>query len=251
MNYWMFLVVICLMLGPLFWYPRKSFLIMGHRGASGYEPENTLSSFKKALAIGVDGVEVDVHVCATGELVAMHDDEVDRTTNGHGNVADMSLDQLRQLHIEGNEKIPTLSEVIDLVDRKVVINIELKGMGVAKPVSELLQDYVKRGWLASDFVVSSFNPAELKLFHESCPQIKTGLLIESLDKLQNVFEVAREVKAKFVGVLASLITKELVQDAHRQGFLIFAWTVNEKQISDHMRDMKVDGVFSDYPDKVV
>ena len=111
-----------------------SFLIIGHRGACGYEPENTLVSFARAVNMGVDMIELDVYACKTGELVVHHDDTVDRMTNGHGNVIDMSFAELRSLKVAGIEQIPTLSEVIDLIDHKVPIDIELKGPGTAKPI---------------------------------------------------------------------------------------------------------------------
>src|SRR5690242_11883524 len=93
--------------------------IIGHRGASGYEPENTLASFKEALALGVDMIELDVYVIKTGELVVMHDSTVNRTTNGTGRVEALSLKELRQLDAGAGEKVPLLSEVLDLVNKAV------------------------------------------------------------------------------------------------------------------------------------
>lgn len=123
----------------------NNFLISGHRGACGYKPENTLSSFKTALDMNVDMIELDVYVCKTGELVVIHDDQVDRTTNGHGNVLDMTFDQLRNLVVEGIEQIPTLQEVIELLNGKVILNIELKGPDTAQSIAKLLQQYLKKG----------------------------------------------------------------------------------------------------------
>ncbi len=134
-------------------------LRIGHRGACGYEPENTLRSFNRALQLRVDMVELDVHVCRSGEIVVIHDSKVDRTTGGTGYVADKTLDELRTLDAGKGEKIPTLQEVLTLVNRKVKVNIELKGTGTAKPVFQLLEKHVRElGWSYGDFLISSFKP---------------------------------------------------------------------------------------------
>jgi glycerophosphoryl diester phosphodiesterase len=113
--------------------------IIGHRGAFGYEPENTLRSIRRALELGVDMVEIDVFVLPSGEIILMHDDRVDRTTNGHGITLDLSFAILRQLDAGKGETIPTLQEVIELVDSRVPINIEIKNPGSAKPVAAVLK----------------------------------------------------------------------------------------------------------------
>jgi len=120
---------------------------IGHRGAKGYEPENTLLSFSKALQLNVDMIELDVHVCKIGDVVVIHDETVEGTTNGTGRVADMTLDDLRKLNADKGQRIPTLQEVLDLVDRRAKVNIELKEEGSVRPVFELLEKYVtERGW---------------------------------------------------------------------------------------------------------
>ena len=116
----------------------KSFLKIGHRGACGYEPENTLRSFKKALDLGVDTIELDVHKTKDEATVVIHDEKVDKTTNGTGFVADKSLEEIKKLDAGKGEKIPTLEEVLDLVNRKAQVNIELKGEGTARPVADII-----------------------------------------------------------------------------------------------------------------
>ena len=112
---------------------------IGHRGAMGYEPENTLRSFKKALALKVDMIEFDVYVCKTGEVVVIHDDKVDRTTNGKGYVVQKTLQELTSLDAGKGEKIPLLEEALDCINKKVQVNIELKGEGTAEPVYKIIQ----------------------------------------------------------------------------------------------------------------
>lgn len=231
-------------------FQNYSFLIIGHRGACGYKPENTLSSFQKALDMGVDMIELDVYVCKTGELVVHHDDTVDRTTNGHGNVIDMSFFQLQNLKIDDDEKIAILSEVIDLVDRKVPINIELKGPGTAKPVVKLLEQYLKIGWGEHDFVVSSFDHDQILQFKKLLPSINVGVLFSWRNMPKNIVEIAQECQAIFIGLDVKVVTQKLVDEAHAAGFLVYVWTVNEKVTADAMRELGVDGIFANYPDRV-
>ncbi len=118
----------------------------GHRGARGHEPENTVRSVCRAIALGAEGVEVDVYL-ADGQLVVIHDDTLERTTNGHGRVMKKSFTDLRSLDAGLGERIPTLAEIFDAVNRRAVINVELKGQHTAAPVTALISEYVnQRGW---------------------------------------------------------------------------------------------------------
>ncbi len=139
----------------------RNFSCIGHRGAKGLEPENTLRSIRRALDLGVDGVEIDVYF-VDGQLVVIHDDTLERTTNGRGRVEEQSFDYLRSLDAGKGEKIPTLCEVFETVNRRAFINIELKGRNTAMPVFELIEEYCdSKGWKKEDFLVSSFDHREL------------------------------------------------------------------------------------------
>src|SRR3989338_6013481 len=120
-------------------------LKIAHRGASGYESENTAAAFKKALEMSVHIIELDVRACRTGELVVFHDITLERTTDGSGIVANASLDELKKLDVGGGEHILTLEEAIDLIGQGAVINIEMKGKGVADKLVKILQGYLERG----------------------------------------------------------------------------------------------------------
>ena len=140
-----------------------STLCIGHRGAKGLLPENTLPSFEHAINVGCDWVELDVyHV--DGELLVIHDKSVERTTNGKGLVSELSFDEIRALDAGGGHSVPTLQEVIDLVDRRCRINVELKGPATAKPVSDLLSRYCLTEWTPRDFLLSSFNLSSFPQF---------------------------------------------------------------------------------------
>ncbi|MYJ75784.1 MAG: glycerophosphodiester phosphodiesterase, partial [Gammaproteobacteria bacterium] len=140
-------------------------LIIGHRGAAGLAPENTLAGFARAVELGVDGVELDVHL-AGPEVVVIHDERVDRTTNGVGLVRDLTFAELRRLDAGDGQRVPTLKEVLDLVPEHMLVNIELKGVGTAEPVAAIVGDLAlgaKRGRLPA-LLVSSFDHGELGRF---------------------------------------------------------------------------------------
>ena len=225
-----------------------SILKIGHRGASGYEPENTLSSFRKALELGVNAIELDVHLCRTGEIVVIHDETVDRTTNGSGLVAEMSLEELRKFDAGNGQKIPTLAEVLRLVKGWIIVNIELKAKGTAKAVSMLLRKY--RG----QFLISSFDHQELKRFHQlhfmqpMFTEIRIGLLVKEI--LPEHLILARDLDACSINVSMEGITAESVAQVHKQGLEIFVWTVNNPEDIKRMKELGVDGIFSDYPDRL-
>ncbi|MFA6364979.1 MAG: glycerophosphodiester phosphodiesterase family protein [Candidatus Paceibacterota bacterium] len=222
---------------------------IGHRGAMGYAPENTLLSFKKALELRVDAVELDVYVCKTGELVVIHDDKVDRTTDGQGYVIEKSLEELKKLNAGQGEQIPLLTEVLDLVNRKAKVNIELKGPGTASSVFELIEEYVKKkNWEYSDFLVSSFNHYELKKFNELNSNIKIGAIITGIPI--GFAEFAQKVNADSVNLCIEFISKEFVEDAHKKGLNVFVWTVNDRDDIEKMKQLGVDGIFSNFPDRL-
>ncbi len=222
-------------------------LCIGHRGACGHEPENTLRSVRRALALGAHGIEIDVH-CADGELMVIHDAKLERTTDGHGYVARKSFADLRTLDAGHGERIPTLREVFETVNRAAFINIELKGKRTAAPVTALIREFVSHhGWRYEDFMVSSFNRRELRAVAD--PQIPIGLLLTRPTRLYALS--ARRVRATAVNPAARFVTARFVQDAHRRGLRIFAYTVNAPSEIARLRRLGVDGVFSDFPERVV
>ena len=158
-------------------------LKIGHRGA-GYEPENTLKAFQKALDLNADGIELDVHLSADGYLIVIHDETIDRTTNGKGLVNTFSLSELKSFLIDDQYQIPTLNAVFDLVDKKCLINIELKGIGTARNVTSLIEEYIAdKNWNYEHFIVSSFYWDSLQEVHNLNSNIAIGVLTEEdLDK---------------------------------------------------------------------
>ena len=222
-------------------------LCIGHRGACGHEPENTLRSVRRALELGADGIEIDVYF-VDGELMVIHDAKLERTTNGRGYVARKSFATLRELDAGLGERIPTLREVFETVNRTAFINIELKGKRTAAPVTALIQDFVTRhGWRYEDYLVSSFNRRELRAVGD--PRIPIGLLLTRPSRLYALS--ARRVRAAAVNPAARFVTARFVEDAHRRGLRVFPYTVNAPGEIARLHHLGVDGVFTDFPERVV
>jgi len=222
-------------------------LKIGHRGAKGHLAENTLASFQKALDMGADGIELDVHVCATGELVVIHDFTVDRTTNGSGEVHKMTLSELKKLRVDGEHTIPLLDEVLALVNRKCLVNIEMKGRHTAKPVSDFVDAYVKsRGYSYNDFIVSSFQREELLIMHEVNKNIPLGILTQA--SVTQAWEWAMEFSAKAIHPHYSLLTESNVKKAQQAGLKVYTWTINDTEDIERIKSYHVDGIISDFPE---
>ncbi len=223
-------------------------MIIGHRGASGHVPENTLASFAMALEMEADAIELDVHLTKSGELVVIHDHSVDRVSNGKGIVADMTLVELKKYTLEQGEKIPTLDEVCDLIDRRCVINVELKGPSTAGPVAELIRKRVQEnGWSYEHFFVSSFNHHELYAFHQLLPEVQTGALLEGVPL--RYAEFAEDVGATHIVLCGYSVTPAFIEDAHNRGLQVFVYTVNELKDMKLLKKMGVDGIITNYPDR--
>jgi glycerophosphoryl diester phosphodiesterase len=222
---------------------------IGHRGAMGYISENTLSSFEKSIKIGVDVIELDVRLCKTGQLVIIHDEKVDRTTNSKGYVAEKTLEELKALNTGNGEEIPTLYESLSFIDRRVKVNIELKGVGTARPVYKTIQDFIKnKNWKKSDFLISSFDHSQLEEFHLLDSNIRIGVLIRNNPMGYDQF--LKKINAYSVNISLKLINQELVDYFHKKNLKVYVWVVNKLSDIKQMKLLGVDGFFSDFPDKI-
>ncbi|WP_433834871.1 glycerophosphodiester phosphodiesterase [Flavobacterium anhuiense] len=224
-------------------------LKIAHRGAKAYEPENTLQAFQKALDLNSDGIELDVHLSADGHIIVIHDETIDRTTNGKGLVNSFSLSELKSFLINEKYQIPTLNEVFDLIDKKCLINIELKGLGTAPKVVRLIEEYTsEKKWNYNNFIISSF---EWNMLNETLslnPNIPIGVLTE--ENIDTALAFAENIKAKAIHPDFQLLNKENVQQIQEKGFLVFPWTVNSEEDIQKVKNYKVNGIISDNPDKI-
>lgn len=227
----------------------KSILKIGHRGAKGHIAENTLESIQKALELGVDAIEIDVHRCNSGEIVVIHDFTLDRTTNGSGEVAKNNWQELQSLKVEGQYQIPLLTEVLDLIEGKCSINIELKGLNTAAGTSEIIQAYIADGkWKFEDFIVSSFQKNELFQLRRLDEEIPIGVLSKA--SVTEAIELGKRLRAQAIHPSLGIITRDNVQNSHQSGFKVNVWTVNERDDITRMKDFGVDGIISDFPDRL-
>ena len=226
----------------------KQLLCIGHRGAMGHAPENTLASFRKALELGVPCVELDVHN-VDGNLVVLHDDRLERTTDGKGYLATHSFEQLRTLDAGSGEKIPTLTEVFELINKRAGVNIELKGPNTARPVAKFIAGLRQQGWHDNLILVSSFNHRELETIKQLDPTIKLGALFVGLPVDDAEFAV--RLGAYSVNPSLEFVDKRFVINAHSHGLRVFVFTVNHPEDISRMRELGVDGVFTNYPERVL
>lgn len=219
-------------------------LRIGHRGAAGYAPENTLASIKKAVTLQVDFAELDIQATKDRQLVIFHDRRVDRLTIGKGAVEDMSLTDLRRLTLPGGHVIPTLEEGLKAAEGKVGVMLELKVPGLVEPVLDIL----KRSGFSSPVIVASFFHEELLHLRRLQPAAQTlALLVASLVQPA---AFALDAKATHVGVAFESLSKPYVDALHKAGLTVFAFTVNEPTDIQQMAGLGVDGIISDFPDRI-
>lgn len=224
-------------------------LKIGHRGAKAYVAENTIASIKKGLEIGVDGIEIDVHRCASGELVVFHDFTLDRMTNGQGDVSQHTLTQLKQLRVEDQFTIPTLEEVLSTIDRKCLLNVELKGKHTAKETCNVIDSFMSNyGWSSEDFIISSFQHHELETVFKINPNLRLGVLTKA--SVTDALEFAKTVNAYALHPNFALLTNENVKRAQDENYKVITWTVNDKNTIKRMTSYGVDAIISDNPDRL-
>ena len=228
----------------------KSFpLVIGHRGAMGYVAENTIPSIEKAIELGVDGIEIDIFKCASGELVVFHDVMLDKLTDLTGKIQEKSLDSLKKAKVLGAYQIPTLNEVMNLIDGRLILNIELKGSETAIPTNDLLRDYFKKSsWNPSKIIISSFKWDELNLFYNLNKEVPIAVLTDG-DPLA-ALPFAKKVKAYAINPKYSLLTKTNSKIIKDEGIKLFPWTVNELDDIKFMISLGVDGIITNFPDRV-
>jgi len=216
---------------------------IGHRGAKGYFAENTLDSFQKAIELGVDGIELDVHLSSDGQVVVIHDETVDRTTSQKGFVNQFTVQQLETLDI------PTLETVFELVSQKCFINIELKTYETAVKVAELIERCIsEKNWNYKDFIVSSFDWNALQQVCFLNDKIRIGVLTNTDLDLAMAF--AKFIKAYSIHPHYHLLNTENVTKMRSKNFKVYPWTINEPSAITFVKLLQVDGIITDFPDRI-
>jgi len=209
--------------------------IIAHRGASYFEPENTLKAYKRAIEMGADFVELDVRMSKDNELIIMHDPDISRTTNGKGLVNDFTLDELKEFDAGKGERIPTLKGVIDFVKNKVGLVIEIKEPGTEKAILEKIEEND-----IENIILTSFFHKSIKNVFK--PNLKTNLGIIFTCEPVNVHKLAADANASVIFPSYRYITKDLVKKAKNHGLNIYPWAIDDEEIFKKFASMGVDGV---------
>lgn len=222
-------------------------LVISHAACGGHAPENTLAGVRKALELGADAIEIDVQASADGVPVLMHDLAVDRSTNGSGEVAKLTLEQLRALDA-GGERVPTLAEVLAVTAGKALLVIEIKQPGIEAQVSDVVRECEALG----EVMVWSFFPQALESMRQE-PRIPGALLVgaETLAVWPQMRERAVLSGLQGVSVLFTGIDEQVARDCQRRGLALYAWTVDGRREMARLIGLGVDGICTNFPDKAV
>lgn len=251
-------------------------LVIAHRGGRRWAPENTMAAFRKSLELGADGIELDVHRCASGELVVIHDHDLGRTTNGVGLIKDVTYDELARLSAGAwfdeemaflgeqatapaqktksdqsfkGERIPLLKDVLELVSGQVLLNIEIKNTpveypGIEEDLLELLENYGR----IDTIIVSSFDHKVMQQLHNKAPHIQIAVLADAL--MIDLGEYAKKIGATYWHPYYGSIRRESVEEAHADGLKINAWTVNKMRDWSECARWGIDGIVTDDPENL-
>jgi glycerophosphoryl diester phosphodiesterase len=220
-----------------------TFTLVGHRGALGLEPENTLRSFRRAVAEGAHAVELDLRLTSDGHLVILHDADVKRTTDGNGPIASMTLAEVQSLDAGQGERIPTFTEVLDEIG--VPLQAEIKAAEACRPAL----DVIRRRGLVDQITVTSFSAEIVHETRSLLPQVRTGLI--SSHARSELVDTGRTLGVRAVCPGLAELDAEFVRTCHAEGFEVFTWPVND--VDGILRALRAgaDAVTTDFPDVLV
>ena len=232
----------------------RPYWVIAHRGASAYEPENTLRAFRRAIELGADMSELDAHLSKDGHVIVMHNSTVEVTTNGHGAIQDMTLDELKCLDAGKGEKIPTLPQVIDLARGKHGLYIELKGEGTPSAVVKILRDqnFIER----RQVIIGSFLAPLVQEVKEIAPEIATSLLVGPVLPAAQLIAMTRAINADYVHLCwekqhpqpHTLLTPELLSALRASGLGIVLWHEERPSELEVLCRLDVDAICTNAPD---
>jgi glycerophosphoryl diester phosphodiesterase len=229
-------------------FMNKKHFIWAHRGASGLAPENTMSAFVLAEKLGADGIELDVHLSRDGVPIVIHDETVDRTTDSHGAISELSLLSLKELDVGSwfstefsGEALPTLADVLGWIENRLRLNIEIKSTQAGQAVLDLLSDYPQ-----AKVLVSSFRHSLLFSLRELAPDLPIGFLSDSRFWRVAV-KRATACRAESFHPPAKYVSRLMVNACHRSGLTVYPWTVDDVSRRNTLLRMGVDGFFTNLP----
>ena len=242
------------------WTGKFAVLVIGHRGFSAVAPENTQASFKKAMEIGVDMIELDVHLSRDGQVVVIHDDTLNRTTSGKGKVVSYTLNELKQLDAGSwfgsqfsGERIPALKEVLELTRSQVLLCIELKrgdlGQYTLKDLADRSLQEVEKAGMLSQVLFASFDLSAIERIREMSPGLPVALIYSK--SWNSPQEVTRGRPIPVLSFRSTVLTQTKASKARQEGIKVLVWTLNTKEDMEHFLNMGVDGIVTNHPDRLI
>lgn len=245
--------------------PLKKTQIIAHRGASGLAPENTTAAFSKAMEYHVDMIELDVHLSKDDSIIVMHDHNVERTTNGEGDIENLTYAEIKKLDAGSwfnekynNEHVPTLREVLQFVNGRTTVLIELKwpSEGIYKNLVKNVIQTIKECHAESWVIIQSFETKYLQEMHTLAPEIPCHQLIFAVSnalsfsqgRSMHIGEFKPLPHVKSVNISYKFLNKNFVQSMHEKGLTVFTYTVNSEKDMQRAIEMGVDGIITNRPD---
>ena len=243
-----------------YWKSRFPVMVVAHRGFSGEAPENTLAAFRKAIEVGSDMIELDIQLTKDGKIVVIHDEALERTTNGKGKVGEHTFREIRDLDAGSRfgrpfseEKIPTLQEVLDLAKGKVLVNIEIKNPTHGKyAITELADqglETVKKAGMLNRVIFSSFNPASLEWVRNKEPRAWTAFLYHR--DWSSLSEVTQGKGWQVLNLHNSFLTRGKIEKIHQERIKVNVYTVNSEEELEQFVNWGADGIITNHPDRLI
>lgn len=242
-----------------FFEPGRRTRVIAHRGFSGNAPENTLAAIREAIVVGADMVEIDVTLSSDGKIVVIHDETLDRTTNGTGLVSEQAFADLEKLDAGSwfgprfaGEPIPTLGQVLAEVNGKILLNIEIKSEAVERGIAAEVVETVRRSRMSDQIVISSFSPAALEQVHLKAPGFVTAVLYNAdVHRGRDAVDIVEELGASAFNIKRQRLTPAMLSRCGEHGIPIGIYTVNKKRRMRRMIKKGVAAIFTDRPDRLI
>ena len=233
--------------------------VIAHRGFSGAAPENTLAAIRAAIGVGADMTEIDVTLSSDNRVVVIHDETLDRTTNGSGEVAEFSRAELRELDAGSwfgpsfaGERIPTLDEVLTAVEGRILLNVEIKSEAVARGVVARVAAAIREHGMVEQVVVSSFSPEALQQMHETAPEIRTAVLYNTkFHQGQDAVEIVSDLGASVFNIKRQRLTRKMLRRCRENDVPVGLYTVNKPRRLRRLVKKGIDAIFTDHPDRLI
>jgi len=222
-------------------------LKIAHRGASGYALENTKEAFEKALYLDTEIIEFDVRQTKDKKIIVMHDDNLETTTNGKGKINNLSLKKLKKITHKNGDFILTLSEALRILKNKCACKIDVKERGMEEKINRM----IKRNCMEKQVIISTEFSSVARKFKEINPSLKVALGgFQKRTQVEKIIRIAKRAKVDIISPHCSIVTRKLVKEAHKNGLFIDAWGANSEKQIQRMKQLGVDAITTDYPDRL-